>query len=385
MEFERYHGVRGRDNVDRISEALLASGAKILSRPDPTIAPYEYTIVSPAGERRHLVCYAFTANKYRQGGRPSDEHRFQIKYGSEFDRYHALYIDPSPDRRKRKITLLFGVHHEFGLFVAVDPLMHTPTWFSMSVEFKESDLLRARSEGWHGWERERAPGRRKKKPVLPMESFQTEAVTAFTPDHFADYVEFEHLASGLDASERLLVGAETVRSRPFGRRGKHRLEAELGLSRDELLDVLGGTFRLMVAVRGRVAEHHLERYLRGVPGVTSVRALDEDGQPDFSITYRRRPFRIECKNVRRKLTPPRVDFQKTRAAKGDPCSRYYSATQFEVLAACLHPVTERWEYRFCSTARLEEHSRCAGKLADKVLLSGQRWSASLPAVLDSID
>ncbi len=348
------------------------------------MAPYEYNIELPGGERRQLVCYAFTANKYGQQGRPAHEHRFQIKYGSDFKRYHELFIDPSRDRAKRKTTLLFGVHHDLDLFVAVDPLMHTPTWFSMSVEFKEPDLDEAQRKGWHGWERERAPGRRKERPILPMESFQTEAVTAFTPEHFLHYVEFEHLASGLDAAERLLVGAEIARAGLPKNKRKHPLERELGLTRDELLDVLGGTFRLMVAVRGRVAEHHLGKYLKSVPGVSSVKAIDEDGQPDFALVYRKRPFRIECMNVRREIVPPRVDFQKTRAAKDNPCSRYYSAAQFEVLAACMHPVTSKWSYEFCPTSSLDPHRRCPGKLADRVLVQGEAWSGSLPDVLDSI-
>lgn len=383
MKLERYSGVRGRANVAKVTEALRRSGAKILSEPDPRVAPFEYAIELPNGERRQLVCYAFTANKYGQQGRPDGEHRFQIKYGGDFQRYHELFIDPSRDRNKRKITLLFGVHHELDLFVAVDPLMHTPTWFSMSVEFKDEDLQRARRAGWHAWERERAPGRRKERPILPMESFQTEAVTAFTPEHFLHYVEFEHLASGLDAAERVSVGAELARAPSPGKKG-HRLENELGISREELLDLLDSAFRLKVAVRGRVAEHHLGKKLDSLRGVSSVRSLDEDGQPDFELVYRKRTFRIECKNVRREIFPPRVDFQKTRAAKGNPCSRYYSSSQFEVLAACMHPVTAKWDFTFCATSSLAPHKKCNGKLSDKVVVGGATWSDSLTAVLDTI-
>ena len=121
--------------------------------------------------------------------------------------------------------------------------------------------------------------------------------------------------------------------------------------------------------------------------LSAVERFDKDGEPDFAITYRSRKFRIECKNVLRRLQKdqiPRVDFQKTRAAKGNPCSRYYSPTQFEVLAACLHPVTEKWEYQFAPTDSLPVHKKCKGRLADKILVSGEIWSPNLETVLDEL-
>src|SRR4051812_4726870 len=105
---ERYTRLRRRGIVERIEAAVARAGAEVVSRPDPTTAPFELTIRAPQGELIDLVCYAFTANKYRQHGRPPDEHRFQIKYGSEFDRYHYLYFDP----QGIKVTLMVGVHLE---------------------------------------------------------------------------------------------------------------------------------------------------------------------------------------------------------------------------------------------------------------------------------
>lgn len=96
---KRYPVVRREPIVERIRQALIDGGAQILVDANPRLAPFEFTIQSPrTGDVVQLVCYAFTANKYRQGGRPADEHRFQIKYGSEFDRYHSLFIDPSRQR-----------------------------------------------------------------------------------------------------------------------------------------------------------------------------------------------------------------------------------------------------------------------------------------------
>lgn len=383
---ERYKVVKREWCVARITRALESCGVEILKPADPSSAPFEFTIRAPGGEAVDLVCYAFTANEYKQGGRPAGEHRFQLKYGGEFDRYHEIYFDP----RRRKITLMFGVHTDLDLFIAVDPQMHNPTWFSMSVEFKQHELDAALASGWHGWERERSTSRRKQE--MPMENLSTEAVCALRPEHFLRYIAFEKLATGLDTGERLLLWEKAARQ-PLEEPTKriqlvgHPLERLLGLPAYDILDVVQEHFRLLVALRGSVAEHHLADVLRATDGVTDVEAIDKDGEPDFRVVFERRPVRIECKNTLRGTTKdghPRVDFQKTRAAKGDPCSRYYAPSQFEVLAACLHPVTEAWEYTFCSTATLPPHKKCPGKISTNVIVAGENWSRQLEKVLQAV-
>jgi hypothetical protein len=147
----RYRGLRRSAIVARLEQALRECGAEILVRADPTTAPFEFTVKTPTGIQRELVCYAFTADGYRRAGGPPNRHRFPIIYGGGPGRLHQLYFDP----RGKKTTLLFGVHLEMGLFVGVDPRMHSPTLFPRSVGFKTSDLEAAHAQGWHGWERER--------------------------------------------------------------------------------------------------------------------------------------------------------------------------------------------------------------------------------------
>lgn len=382
---ERYSGVQGKRNVERIEAALEASGATILSRANPTVAPFEMTIRSPAGEVHDLVCYAFTANEYKQKGRPAGEHRFQVKYGSDFDKYHELFFDPS----RRKVTLMFGVHHELDLFIAVDPEMHNPTWFSMSVEFKVAELEATLASGWHTWERERNSARRKRE--MPNENLLTESVSAFEPKHFLRYIAFEKLASGMDTGERMLLwekaekGALDVTT-PSRIEVGHPLEKMLGLPAYDILDVVQDHFRLLVALRGSVAEYHLGEHLRTISDLSEVEQLDLDGQPDFRANFRGQRVLIECKNALRKLAKdqrPRVDFQKTRASKGDPCSRYYSVDQFDVLAACLHPITENWEFAFCRTTALRPHPKCSERLATGVVITPDHWRANIVECLAS--
>jgi hypothetical protein len=140
-------------------------------------------------------------------------------------------------------------------------------------------------------------------------------------------------------------------------------------------------------VRGWVAEVHLEELLQRVPGVDECHRLTAEGQPDLSVRYRgRKPVLIECKNVLRTTASdglPRIDFQRTRASKTDPCSRYYRATEFSLLAACLHARTESWEFKFAPTSTLPVHLTCVGRLKSALKVD-MSWYADAGAALDYV-
>jgi hypothetical protein len=374
---ETYRVSGKRAIVEKITEALVACGVEVVRHPNVNEAPFTYSVKLPGGQRLELLVYAFLANKYGQRGRPADEHRFQVKYGSDFHRAHELFIDPT----REVVTLFLGVHLEAGIFIGADPAMHTPTWFSSSIEFKDEHVSAAQSEGWLGWERDRSSARR--RAGREPENHQTETLIAFAPHLLLRFIQLERLATGLDAGERLLL-ADKLAAGAVERETEHPLERQFGLSAREILDVIWGRFRLGVAVRGGVAEHHLGSYLRAQSGISAVRGIDEDGRADFEIVVRDRPLLVECKNVLRQSRDngqPRVDFQKTRASKDNPCSRYYEAQAFDVLAACLHPITERWEFRFTRTSSLAPHASCEGRLSPRVVVAGDHWRADIGELL----
>lgn len=75
---------------------------------------------------------------------------------------------------------------------------------------------------------------------------------------------------------------------------------------------------------------------------------------------------MECKNASPKTSASgafKVEVQKTRAAKGDPASRFYSADGFDVVAACLFSPTGRWEFRYGLTSRMAKHKDFPDRLA----------------------
>lgn len=163
----------------------------------------------------------------------------------------------------------------------------------------------------------------------------------------------------------------------------HRLALEFEMTEAEVLDLIAGASRLKMAVRGWVAEHHLVQSLSALTGVSSCERLEGDGLPDVRLRFMNGPpITVECKNVLRKGTDgvPRVDFQRTRASLGDPCSRFYAPDDFDVLAACLHARTERWEYCFILPSSLPRHKRCPDKLATNVQV-GTGWVSDAALVL----
>ena len=334
-----------------------------------------------------IVAYAFLANSRLTKNRPADEHRFQVKYGSKDGRLHDLWQDPF----QLYTTLFVGINLEQGYFVAADPVVHSPTRFFISVELKESNVEAIRREGWTSWEREKRRRTGLDEPVVVLVGGRAE--------HFLRLIRFERAVKGIDPGHRQLVaeklavgelpsvsGVDVGLVPAIAPEQIHRLAQELELSHVEILDLIASAPRLKMAVRGWVAEKHLHDALLKVEGVEDCVRLEQEGSADIQLRYRgSRPLLIECKNVlRRQLVDGtiRVDFQRTRSAKSDPCSRFYAPTDFDLVAACLHSCTERWEFRYAMTRQLDPHHTCEGKLSPRVSLD-QRWSSDVQMVLSS--
>lgn len=68
---------------------------------------------------------------------------------------------------------------------------------------------------------------------------------------------------------------------------------------------------------------------------------------------------------------------------GDPCSRFYAPDEFNVLAACLHAVTEHWQFKYIVPSALSDHPKCVGKKSNNVVV-GDDWTADPVTVLDQV-
>jgi hypothetical protein len=132
---------------------------------------------------------------------------------------------------------------------------------------------------------------------------------------------------------------------------------------------------------------HLVETLRAVDGVTDCRRLDADRGPDVELRYKgSRLLTVECKNAMVRMSADRlarVDFQRTRASKSDASSRYYKPDSFDMVAACLHSVTARWEFRYIDTRELELHPRYPGRIKDRLKVDA-RWTEDAAKVLKAV-
>lgn len=371
--------------LDFITGALQDAGCRILYTSPANLAPFRVTFETPEGERLGIVAYAFLSNSVLTKNRPADEHRFQVKFGPDDKKLHTIWTDPY----LLYTTLFVGVDPGRGIFVGADPMMHNPTRFFISVEFKSHHVKEILDRGWYSWERDHRSD--DDKP--------TEVLVGGTAKSFLRYIRFEREAFAEDPGHRQLLAERVTTPLADGpalgsilgptppAERLHALAAEFQMSEPEVLDMIARARRLKMAVRGWVAEEHLVRRLTAVSGVTDCARDDAEGHADVSLRYRgSRIITVECKNVLRRTTADgvaRIDFQRTRASKSDPCSRYYSAKDFDVVAGCLHAVTERWDFKYAPSARLDKHSKCKGKLSNNVKLDS-RWSTDPSVVFSEV-
>jgi hypothetical protein len=376
-----------RPMIQFIREALEARGCTIHHISATNRAPFHIVFDMPGGERLSALVYAFLANSRPTTNRPFDEHRFQIKYGGDL----SGVIDVAVDPLGVTTTIFIGIDPERKVFVAADPLMNNPSPMSRSIEFKSENVGQILAEGWSAWERDRREAKTTTRRAFELLSdIRTEVLVGGAQERLLDLILFERVARGLDPGERHLL-ADKFRELPgkqAARKASHELLDELSIAPEALLDLINSASRLKMAVRGWVAETHLEAYLKSVDGVTECVRLQGDGKPDISLRWKdSKPIFVECKNVLRTTYAggiPKLDFQRTRAAKSDPCSRYYMPSDFQVVAACLHPVTEQWEFRFALTNELPPHGKCHGRIDNNVRVEDGTFSSQIEVVLDRL-
>jgi hypothetical protein len=376
--------------IDWLVRGLEMGGCRIIVPPARNTAPFKIILDTPDGERIGVILYLFTISCVLTRNRPGDECRFQIKYGGRDGLLHELWQDPTG----LYTTVLLGIDPTTGCWVAADPVLHSPTLMFISLEFKQHHLDAARETGWHVWERDSA-----------IDSDEpTEVLVGGCPERLIDLIKLERAAKGLDQGHRELLATARLAdamehpSRALAQvpqapasieeRRLHQIAREFGMSPDEILSLIAEAPRLKMAVRGWVAEAHLQRVLAQVPGVSGCERPNLEGRPDIRLTYRGRgPIYIECKNVLRETTRDglaRVDFQRTRASQGDRCSRYYRPDEFNVLAACLHAITERWEFMYRLPAAMAPHKTCPGRLSNLVRVD-DHWSDAERALAAAVE
>jgi hypothetical protein len=383
----RVYRVSGRADVhDFLLSAVTRAEGHVLFATEPTRAPVYLTVEagSPArSETIGLLVYPFRCNPPPIKGRSPDEHRAQIRYGGEasWEEDHPVGQDPAGV----DVTLVLGAHLDSGLFIGLDPLLYDPLPMGISIEFKDSDMNAALQNGWHVWERENFSGRRRGTARAPQ---GIETLVAFVPERLLDYARFEREATRLrlDSPLRFRAGSVAAEGMGTAEEARHALEEEFELSSREILEIVSKRFRLRVALRGGVAEHHLERALNDDAQIAEVMPIDEDGRPDFEVVLGDgRRVKVECKNISPRPYADgshRVEVQKTRASKGDPASRLYPPDHFDVVGACLFSGTGHWEFCFKAAGALKRDEQFPDRIAPLQRVDAT-WSRTLLGALEA--
>lgn len=345
----------------------------------PTRGPLFLGIKDARGLPLALCVYAFTATHRSIRNRPADEHRLQVRYGNvnEDDwkaEEHRVGFDPLGS----DVTLILGVHEEADLLIAVDPLVYDPLPMGISIFFKDAEVDAAHKGGWHVWERDNIAGARRGDPRTAL---GLETLVAFRPERLLDYVAFERSAQRLGLDPPLRFRSAVEAGTGEATEGIHSLERQFDLSPREILDIIEERPRLGVAMRGGVAERHLERSLRADEAVGRIELDETDGPPDFVVEALGASdmVSVECKNASPKPYGDgthKVETQKTRSSKGDPSSRLYDPSQFDVVAACMFGPLREWTFRYKRSALLTRDKRHPDKIAALQRID-ESWASSL--------
>ena len=377
--FGEVYRVQGRKDLHEfLLRAVEASGGRVIYASGADRAPVYLGVQLDSDERLGLLVYPFRITRNTITNRPSDEVRGQLRYGSEdsWKREHPI----GRDIAGVDVTMILGIDLADEVLMGLDANLWDPLPMGISFYAKEPDIEQAKQTGWHVWEKVNRGGTKRSEPRSPT---QLETVVAFAPDRLIDYARLERRASSLRLDPPLRFAAATAlaeRESLDELPRRHVLEEQFALDSEQILDIISGRNRLSVAVRGGVAEHHLERHLHDHPDVEHLERLDVDAMHDFDIVLTSgERLRIECKNASPKTTASgefRVEVQKTRASKGDPASRFYPVDAFDVVAACLFSPTGRWEFRFGSTTQMRRHKDFPDRLAAVQTITEQ-WASNI--------
>ncbi len=380
--FGQVYRVQGRADLhDFLVSAVEASGGRVLYASDPDRAPLYLGVQLDSDERIGILVYPFRITRNTIRNRPDDEVRGQLRYGSEdsWKREHPV----GRDIAGVDVTMIVGIDIADGVMLGLDAHLWDPLPMGISFYAKDAEIEQAKRTGWHVWEKVNRSGTKRSEARSPT---NLETVVAFAPDRLLDYARLERRATSLRLDPPLrFAAATTMADRVLADepQRRHVLEEQFALTSDQILDIIGGRNRLSVAVRGGVAEYHLEQQLADAPGIASVQRLDMDAMHDFDVTLDDGRFlRVECKNASPKTSAGgafKVEAQKTRASKGDPASRFYPVDGFDVVAACLFSPTGDWDFRFGRTLDMARHKDFPDRLAPIQTITAD-WTKSLAAL-----
>lgn len=360
--------------IDVIERGIAAAGARLIYssfRQDQS-APMYFGAETDSGHRFGLLIYPFTTTRRETRNRPKGERRTQIRFGDPArEREEANPI--ARDLAGVDITLILAVDPENDFVVGLDPAIYADLPMGISVYYGDKHVKMALEQDWAVWERKKSGGTRRPS----WEGLET--VVGFRPHRILDYARFEAKASALGLSPELRGRLAEEFSNP---EQSHRLEDLFSVDAATILGIIEDNFRLGIAVRGGVAEHHLGRSLKLDASVVRSTSIDEDGNPDFRIEVNAGlELTVECKTASKtqyKNGDYKVEIQKTRDSGA---GRKYTYDQFDIIAACLFSATGLWEFRYRWTKDLDPWAQDPDRIKAVHRIDAS-WATSIGDLLD---
>lgn len=304
------------------------------------IAPIFLGAEDEDGHRYGLLTYPFTTTRREIKKRSVAEHRFQIRFSDPA----RVRQEPNPlgrDPAGVDVTLVLAVDPESKLLVGLDPLVYAELPMGISGYYRDHNAEVVETAGWCAWAKEK----RRPRTGHGANWEGLESMVGFKPHRLLDYARFEAIATslGLDTSLRIALADRFTR----GSVDRHSLEQLFGVDAATILDIVEANFRLGVAVRGSVAEHHLGLLLASDPYVASHQPIDGDGRPDFLVRlHDGSELTIECKNALRETYKDGIAKVETQKTRDSGAGRKYPFDAFDIVAACMFSITGRWTFKF---------------------------------------
>lgn len=374
--FRAYRSSGRGDMNQLVVEGLEAGGATVLWRSPDSTAPLYLAVRLGDGGLCGVLVYAYRATRRPTRNRPQGEIRFQIKYGDITEetrrQNHSLGLDPTG----LDVTLLVAVDVEHRQVVALDPPLYDPLPMGLSSYWHPEEAARIEADGWHAWDsRTRSGSRREARHESGMESR-----VGLRPERLVTLLALEREARQLGHDTALRLSRARALADPQAATGAEA-SLDLGLTAEELVEVIASRMRLAMAVRGGVAEFHAHRQLEQDPLVVRVEPHAGDGPPDHFATLRDgRRLRVEVKNAapdRYADGTAKVEVQKTR---GQVPARLYPYDAFDVLAVCMHGPTGQWDFRYRHAHDLDAHPAYPDRIRPMQPVD-EHWPATLADLL----
>lgn len=164
---------------------------------------------------------------------------------------------------------------------------------------------------------------------------------------------------------------------------------------EEIMEAVDENPSLRGFLQGYIAEIKLKKQLMSLEGIESVQKIPDRSplKGDFMVEVGDKSVTIEVKSVSSHNAKEdflnggktgKISLKRTDSTKLDNGETTYCLPkgEFDILAACMFPVTGKWEFQFINTKYLQESEKSPGRLSTTVHVSTHNTPMMKPDVFE---